>query len=189
MTIGLSPSNKAASFLPLVASRKPDPELSFLEGVRQKYASEVLLEPNPVSSNTLIEISGKVVEEVGFDKVRQQLSKLDGLRNIILTGQRVGLASKQGEGDIASVCPNIELIDLTRNLINNFYDIVTICKGLPRLRTLKLKYVTITFHCLLIADYYFTVRIDSWILDRTDQTTLLCWLSRKCVNLASHFPR
>lgn len=118
--------------------------------MKQKYASEVTLEQNPVSNTAQIEISGKVVQEVGFDKIRQQISKLDSLKIIILTNQRVCTVSKDGEDTIADVCPAAELIDLTGNLIHLFGEVVAVCQSLTRLRILKLKFA-LPLHDVFIA--------------------------------------
>lgn len=107
--------------------------------MRRKYVSEDTFEPAPsVESGAQIEISGKVVEEVGFDKIRQQLSRLHELKNVIVDGQCIGSVSNEGE-DIAATCPSIEHLDLSKNLIQYFDQVVNICKKLPRLRKLKIK--------------------------------------------------
>lgn len=100
------------------------------------------------------EISGKVVEEVGFDKVRRQLATLEELHIVLLDELRLaGLGSKPWprNGDhndwlrqtkeIRKVCPKIVELDLSRNLLEKWMDVVGICKALPLLRSLKLKWV------------------------------------------------
>ena len=100
----------------------------------------------------LIEISGKVVEEVGLDKVRAQLAALDELKIVLLDGLCLaGLGPTPWSGDqdvfdlhvneIAKTCPNVIELDLSRNLLEKFEDVTGICKGLPELRSLKLKSV------------------------------------------------
>ena len=102
----------------------------------------------------LIEISGKVVEEVGLDKVRAQLAALGELKVVLLDGLCVaGLGSRPWLGDgkvlelrvneIAKTCPNVVELDLSRNLLENFEDVVGICMGLRKLRSLKLKFVNV----------------------------------------------
>jgi len=154
-----------------------------LEGIRCKYVSEDPLQKTPVGNNAPIEISGKVVEEVGFDKIRGQLAKLDGLKNVILTGLCIGTSTKVGEEDIGTVCPMIELIDLSRNLIDNFDEIVNICKNLPRMRTLKLKSAmefSLDSITLLIT---YIARIDSGTLLYPNTMILLEYLVAWCMAL------
>lgn len=94
-----------------------------------------------------IEISGKVVEEVGFDKIRKQLAELQELKIVLLDGLCV--AGVLGDGDlderektkarIGETCPKIVELDLSRNLMRRWIDVADICDQLKRLRLLKLK--------------------------------------------------
>ena len=105
-----------------------------------------------IETPNLIEISGKVVEEVGLDKVRAQFAVLDELKVVLLDGSCLaGLSSTPWSGDravfdtqvgkITEVCQNVIELDLSRNLLENFEDVVGICMALPKLRSLKLKFV------------------------------------------------
>jgi hypothetical protein len=104
-----------------------------------------------------IEWGGKVVEEVGFEKVRRRQAMLLELRIVLLDGCRVaGLTSDAralgGDDDasmrrrtaavqdIARVCPNVVELDLSRNLIERWEDVVAICAPLKGLRSLRVKY-------------------------------------------------
>jgi hypothetical protein len=138
-------------------------KLSFLEAVRKKYASEEALDPQSVNPSTQIEISGKVVEEVGFEKIRQQLSRLHELKNVILEDYRVGIGARVGD-DIHSTCPMIEHLDLSKNLIENFYEIIVICNSLPNLNKLKIKYGM--FSPKRPLTNVRSVQTDSWIFRR-----------------------
>ena len=138
-------------------SRAADQPRSFLEALRQKYASESEEEAasrklgGAVSGDALhkpIEISGKVVEEVGFDKIRKQLAELQELKIVLLDGLRVaGVLAHDGSteqiqsvcNEIEQTCPKIIELDLSRNLLNRWGDVASICDSLKRLRTLKLK--------------------------------------------------
>jgi len=96
-----------------------------------------------------IEISGKVVEEVGFDKIRKQLAELQELRIILLDGLRVVgvLPSYDQDHDpdsdaaqkIAQTCPKILELDLSRSLLSQWRDVWDICNQLKHLKRLKLK--------------------------------------------------
>ena len=102
----------------------------------------------------VIEISGKIVQEVGFEKIRKQLAELQELRIVLLDGLCIaGLRAQPGSpgsddqewldklNDITKTCPRITELDLSRNLLENWIDVVGICRALPNLRVLKLKYV------------------------------------------------
>ena len=150
-------------------SRPADKPRGFLEALREKYASEfleqeqILREKREQSGNdspsagdalhSSIEISGKVVEEVGFDKIRKQLSELQELRIILLDGLQVagiraqdGLQEDEDSGEksmarreIEQTCPKITELDLSRCLLSRWRDVADICGRLGRLRVLKLK--------------------------------------------------
>jgi hypothetical protein len=133
--------------------------LSFLEALREKYASESehsLVQNAPISGATVrgqaIEISGKVVEEVGFDKIRKQLAELQELRIVLLDGLRITgvLASYDQDQDghsvaaakIGETCPKITELDLSRSLLSRWRDVWDICNQLKHLKRLRLKYVS-----------------------------------------------
>ncbi|CAG8921738.1 unnamed protein product [Penicillium salamii] len=135
-------------------SRPSDQPRSFLEALREKYASE----PVPSTSSdalagataqkNAIEISGKVVEEVGFDKIRRQLAELQELRIVLLDGLRVVgvLPSYEQDQDsdsdaarqIGLTCPKIIELDLSRSLLSQWSDLWQICNQLKHLKRLKL---------------------------------------------------
>ena len=130
--------------------------MSFLEGLREKYASESV---NSLTYNDLvsgatargkaIEISGKVVEEVGFDKIRKQLAELQELRIVLLDGLRVvGVLASYDQAQvldseeaqkIGETCPKITELDLSRSLLSRWRDVWDICNQLKHLKKLKLK--------------------------------------------------
>lgn len=96
-----------------------------------------------------IEISGKVVEEVGFDKIRRQLAELQELRIVLLDGLRVvGILpsysqDQDSESDAAQqiglTCPKITELDLGRSLLSQWRDVWEICNQLKHLKRLRLK--------------------------------------------------
>lgn len=150
---GKSNHTTAGSFVR--PSRPSDPPQSFLEGIHEKYASEFeqhhrnsiaeFGRPGPKA----IQISGKVVEEVGFDKIRKQLADLEELRIVLLDGLRIsGVLSSydqpkdhviQAAPKIATTCPNVIELDLSRNLLSHWRDVWSICNQLKRLQRLRLK--------------------------------------------------
>lgn len=136
MITGNSQSSNAASFVR--ATRAADPEQSFVEAVHQKYATEVTAHPAAIHQDKQIEISGKVVEEVGFHKIRAQLAQLHKLKIVLVDGMRISSAEKPGRA-IREVCPKIVELDLSRNLFDTFDEIVHICDELENLKSLRLK--------------------------------------------------
>ncbi|KAE8375150.1 hypothetical protein BDV26DRAFT_283726 [Aspergillus bertholletiae] len=137
-------------------SRAADKPRSFLEALREKYASEFEEEAarrrrgDAASGDALhkpIEISGKIVEEVGFDKIRKQLAELQELKIVLLDGLQVAgviaheISAEQFQsvcGEIEQTCPKIIELDLSRNLLNRWRDVASLCASLKRLKTLKL---------------------------------------------------
>lgn len=108
--------------------------------MNQKYASEITQRRDTLFAGRYIEISGKVVKEVGFDKIRQQLAQLHELRIVIVDGLRIATAQQDGR-KVKEVCPKIVELDLSRNLFESCDDIIAICYELENLRALRLKYV------------------------------------------------
>lgn len=130
---GRSPSATAASFIR--TTRKADPEQSFVEAVKEKYRGE---QDDSKPEANEITISGKVAEEIGFDKIRAVQARLHELKIVLVDGRRISKARKK-PGEIQKVCPMIEELDLSRNPICNFSEIVNICYELSHLKVLKIK--------------------------------------------------
>jgi hypothetical protein len=164
MPPGLSKQPTAASFIR--PARKPDPPRSFTEALKAKYASEDFEDPdvhivfatNPGDKaaklkdplarlNRPIRISGKEVEEVGFDKIRKQLADLSELKILILDGlcmERPIARAKygaQGLTDVKDACPKAMELDLSRNLFEEWREVVSICEQLDKLWSLRVEYV------------------------------------------------
>ena len=128
--------------------------------MREKYASEFvdqgLVQQKRGGGGSLhdpIKFSSKVVEEVGFDKIRKKLAELQELKIVLLDGlriagvqaedgvQKIGGLEMRGEAcrEIEETCPKIVQLDLSRCLVSRWRDIKDICARLERLRVLKLK--------------------------------------------------
>lgn len=143
----LSPSQTAASFLR--PSRKPDPEVTLLEGIKAKYAPSATsksIDRSADRDNEAIEISGKVVEEVGFDRIKKQLSLLADLKIVLVDELAIsGIARRDALRDEVSnaqrelqrTCPNIVELDIGWNTIETWQDVADICLPLKKLRILK----------------------------------------------------
>ena len=107
-----------------------------------------------------IQISGKTVEEVGFDKINRQLAALQELKIVVLDGLCVAgvndfpqdaeenatdsthLSARWSfvEG-LKSKNLSIVELDLSRNLLETWIDVIGICGALKYLAALELKYV------------------------------------------------
>jgi hypothetical protein len=119
-------------------TRTADPPQSFIEALHQKYVSEITGRRDALVAESQIAISGKVVEEVGFDKIRQQLAQLHELKIVIVDGLRIATAEK-AEKRIKEICPKIIELDLSRNLFEQCKEIMNICRELANLRVLRLE--------------------------------------------------
>jgi hypothetical protein len=133
---GSSSSNTAASFVR--PTRVADQAKSFVEAVHEKYATGVTSQPILTDLSTQIQISGKVVEEVGFDKVRAQLAQLHELKIVLVDLFQVSSAERPGH-TIKDTCPKIIELDISRNLFETCAEVIKICGELNNLRRLRLK--------------------------------------------------
>lgn len=140
----LSASSTAASFIR--PSRKSDVTKTILAAIKYKY------EQAPKSNGSLqgpgyeiIEISKKKVEEVGFEKIKQQMSHLENLKIVLVDQLNVaGLTQPEDMSNVASAqaelartCPNISELDLSWNPIEDWNDVLDTCAHLKKLRILK----------------------------------------------------
>lgn len=130
--------------------------------MRQKYASEDFEDPDveivfvraDKRKPAPIKISGKEVEEVGFDKIRKQLADLHELKIVLLDGlcmsrpiarlkDRLEATEEtswpQGLTDIKETCPKIIELDLSRNLFEEWREVASICEQLEKLRGLRVE--------------------------------------------------
>lgn len=120
--------------------------MSFLDALKKKYVSSGISETP--EQDDQIKISGKTVEEVGFEKIRQQLATLQELRIVILDHHCIaGISNRPGQGitpewqHLRSQELSIHELDLSRNLLEEWSDVVGICCALQPgcLRTLNLE--------------------------------------------------
>lgn len=128
-----NPSGTSASFVR--SSRKPDPRRSFIQAVKEKYAGKA-------QSSDLNVISGKVVEEVGFEKIQDQQRRLHELRIVVVDSNQIETAEDHGDDAVETMCPSIVELDISRNIFQ-FREMCKIIRPdkLSNLRKLKLKYV------------------------------------------------
>lgn len=135
----LSNASTAASFVK--SSRKIDAEQTVVEAIKAKYGSA------GAPDLDVVIISGKVAEEVGFDKIAQEQSRLADLR-IVLIDQMVvnGVAARNAshskvrdaQEELRATCPNITELDLGWNTFESWTDVALICTALPKLKVLKI---------------------------------------------------
>ncbi|CAK9819096.1 Tubulin-specific chaperone E [Anthophora plagiata] len=71
------------------------------------------------------EINAPFLEVVGFSKVNRKQSKFDQLKIVWLREQCVSIAGNPGE--LRELCPNIEELDISKNLINSWQIVADIC--------------------------------------------------------------
>ncbi|KAI1007369.1 hypothetical protein K3495_g847 [Podosphaera aphanis] len=183
----LSSSSTAGSFVR--PNRPADPKRSFLEAVRDKYAPGLKRPSQATSSEKpeVIIISGKVAEELGFDKIREIQAQLDQLRIIIVDGMQISVAQRKDE-KISDVCPKVEELDLSRNLFQEFKDVAQICSKLTSLRKLKLSGNRFSDDALFtsVTESDKQSFIFSTVTELELNSLLLPWKS--IVKLASYFP-
>lgn len=107
--------------------------------MKSKYASESTAGDN----DELVRISGKDVEEVGFERIRQQQAELRNLRVILLDGMCIGRKDRAESpasvaDGVAETCPSCEELDISRNLFEDWSEILEILAQLPKLKRLVL---------------------------------------------------
>ncbi|KAL2263451.1 hypothetical protein VTK26DRAFT_6749 [Humicola hyalothermophila] len=138
-----SKSPTAASFVR--PTRPADAPQSFLSALQLKYAGDPAADKEQPQK---VYFSGKVAEEVGFDKIRRKQAQLDELQFVILDGCQVACAyepraaaagddAKDSPQKIGQVCPKVKELDLSRNLFGRIGTAVEICSELRMLRSLK----------------------------------------------------
>ena len=132
--LGASASQNAASF---VRPKRPcDQPVTFVEAMKKKYSS-ALQEPS-------IRISGKVVEEIGFDQTQKHFSQIRELQTIGLAKRLIAVptnARSQVTADIETLSLKVKDLDIGHNLFEDWEDVLAICRPMNELRSLDLTYV------------------------------------------------
>ncbi|KAK9773678.1 putative HotDog domain-containing protein [Seiridium cardinale] len=129
-TSGRSTSPTAASFVRPTRSREPP--RSFIAALQDKYTGEVS------AASAQIKFSGKVAEEVGFQKIQRKQANLAELKFVLLDGTRIACPYAEGDQRIGETCPKAFELDLSRNLFTSLETVVHICSELPGVRNLRL---------------------------------------------------
>ncbi|KAI1330294.1 Thioesterase/thiol ester dehydrase-isomerase [Xylariaceae sp. FL0255] len=127
-----SRSATAASFVR--PTRPADVSASFISALKEKYTAEL-------AKTTAIQFSGKVAEEIGFEKIRRKQAQLSELRYAVLDSSRIAAVYEdeaETSSRIAETCPKVRELELSRNLFTRIGTVVKICEELPELRNLRL---------------------------------------------------
>jgi len=115
-----------------------------LSSLRAKYAGAVDGQNRVSGAEEGIRVSGKTVEEIGFEKIARQQAQLQELRIVVLDGQLIAVegthaaADQSNNDDISRVSPNIVELDLSRNLLETWTQVRDVCGQLPALARLRL---------------------------------------------------
>ncbi|KAI1488268.1 Thioesterase/thiol ester dehydrase-isomerase [Biscogniauxia mediterranea] len=112
-------------------TRPAEAPRSFVQAIQEKYTAELV-------SSAAIRFSGKVAEEVGFEKIRRKQAQLSELKYVVLDGMCIVSAYKDGDASIIETCPKLIELDLSRNLFQTVGAVVPICSELVSLRSLRL---------------------------------------------------
>ena len=119
--------------------------MPLLQALTDKYAS-----PNTIDQ--AIQISGKTVEEVGFEKIQQEIQDFQELKTIILDNRRISLDGvsfdqEKQVRDLEGLQLKVQELDLGQNLFETWTGILRLCAPLKNLRSLDLSCVYLTSRC------------------------------------------
>ncbi|OLN81117.1 Tubulin-specific chaperone E [Colletotrichum chlorophyti] len=146
----LSKSLTAASFVR--PTRRVDAPQSFVAALHGKYASEAVAADAEREPEIQIVFFGKKpAEEVGFDKIRRQLARVEDLTIVILDGARIAFAVAPGDKAVKETSPLITELDLSRNLFEEFEQVAKICRELEdfaRVKELELEETLLNWESL-----------------------------------------
>ncbi|XP_069427681.1 tubulin-specific chaperone E isoform X2 [Ovis canadensis] len=115
--------------------------VDFLTAIKNRYVLED--EPKEEQTEQIVIIGNKPVETIGFDSVIKQQSQLSKLQDVSLRNCAVNGAGDQG--GIAKACPNIRSIDLSKNLLSSWEEVIDIANQLKHLEVLNLSENRLTF--------------------------------------------
>ncbi|KAG7198222.1 hypothetical protein KM043_005629 [Ampulex compressa] len=103
------------------------------------------------------EMNAPFLEVVGFSKVNKKQSKFDQLKIIWLRDQYVSNAGSPGE--LEALCPALEELDISRNLINSWQIVADICFQLHSLTRLNVSENHLsTYECMeVLSDSFSTI--------------------------------
>nr|XP_039320235.1 tubulin-specific chaperone E isoform X2 [Saimiri boliviensis boliviensis] len=106
----------------------------FLTAVKNRYVLEDELEED--GKEQIVTIGNKPVETIGFDSIMKQQSQLSKLQEVSLRNCAVSCAGEKG--GVAEACPNIRNVDLSKNLLSSWDEVIHIADQLRHLEVLNL---------------------------------------------------
>lgn len=116
-----------------------------MEAIRRKYAPGKSSDSTDeidtsASRHQIINISGKDVEEVGFDKISRKLADLNALQIVILDHMSIGQdnPTEAPSTDLGIICPKVIQLDLSYNLLETWDHVAAILAQTPKLSLLDL---------------------------------------------------
>ncbi|KAI1794651.1 hypothetical protein LXA43DRAFT_995970 [Ganoderma leucocontextum] len=112
--------------------------LSFLSALTAKYIE--VPHSDSSSEKVILGSSGGAIEvqAVGLNKIRNNLARLERLREVSLDNENVSRADTPGE--VHRTCAGIRGLDLSKNLIPSWDTVADIAIELPNLRSLRLNH-------------------------------------------------
>nr|XP_020642664.1 tubulin-specific chaperone E isoform X1 [Pogona vitticeps]XP_020642673.1 tubulin-specific chaperone E isoform X1 [Pogona vitticeps] len=117
--------------------------IDFLSAVREKYGLNENEQDADNGREISIVIGRKTVETVGFDSIKQKQKQLHTLTDISVDQCAVSVAGEEEE--IRRTCPNIRRINLSKNLLSSWNEVVRIACQLQSLEILNLSENKIKF--------------------------------------------
>ncbi|XP_028715649.1 tubulin-specific chaperone E isoform X1 [Peromyscus leucopus] len=108
--------------------------VDFLTALKKRYVLEDGSDDDGKSCS--LKVGSKQVQTVGFDNITKKQSQLRALQNISLWKCAVSHAGEQGR--IAEACPNIRVVNLSKNLLSSWGEVVLIAEQLNNLEVLDL---------------------------------------------------
>ena len=127
-------------------ARRSDSPRTIMDALRVKYHAELREHGWDDKKSVSVEISGKTVEEIGFEKISKQQAMLENIRIAVLDQLHVcGLVQRgssredllHAQDELRRTCPNVVELDVSGNLMETFQDLVDIVCALPKLRSLR----------------------------------------------------
>ncbi|XP_060609833.2 geranylgeranyl pyrophosphate synthase isoform X1 [Anolis sagrei] len=109
--------------------------VDFLSAVREKYGLNEDQEDAESRTETSIVIGRRTVEPIGFDSIKERQKQLNNMSDISVDECVVSEAGQEEE--IKRTCPNIRRINLSKNLLSSWKEVVNIACQLEHLETLN----------------------------------------------------
>ncbi|XP_053155766.1 tubulin-specific chaperone E isoform X2 [Hemicordylus capensis] len=110
--------------------------VDFISAVKKKYGFSEDDQGADSGMETLLVIGTKTVETVGFDSIKEKQKQLNKLSDVSVDECAVSFAGEEDE--IRRACPNITRINLAKNLLSSWKEVVNIACQVENLETLNL---------------------------------------------------